>query len=139
MLEKAKPLRESLERTRQNVFGKIVTYLGQSDVTEATFDELEAMLIQADLGATLADDIVADLEIQAEKEAIVRADGLRRALKDALRSRLVTPQPLNLSAKPAVILLVGVNGSGKTTPAAELARYLLHPRRSLMFGAGGTF
>src|SRR3954466_957190 len=104
MLAKAKSLRESLERTRQNVFGKIVTFLGQSDVTEATFDELEAMLIQADLGATLADDIVADLEIQAEKEAIVRADGLRRALKEALRSRLVTPQPLNLSAKPTVIL-----------------------------------
>jgi fused signal recognition particle receptor len=139
MLAKAKSLRESLERTRQNVFGKIVTFLGQSDVTEATFDELEAMLIQADLGATLADDIVADLEIKAEKESIVRADGLRRALREALRARLVNPEPLNLSARPAVILMVGVNGSGKTTTAAKLSRFLLDQQKSVMLAAGDTF
>ena len=139
MLAKAKSLRESLERTRQSVFGRIVTFLGQSDVTEATFDELESLLIQADLGATLADDIVATLEIRAEKESIVRADGLRRALKEELRARLGSPRPLDLSARPSVIMLVGVNGSGKTTTAAKLSRYLLDQRRSVMLAAGDTF
>src|SRR5712692_7628590 len=108
MLAKAKSLRESLERTRQTVFGRIITFLGQNELTPATFDELESMLIQADLGATLADDIVATLEIRAEKEAIVRADGLRHALIQELRARLGTPRPLDRSARPTVILLVGV-------------------------------
>ena len=88
MFAKAKSIRESLERTRQTVFGRIITFLGQADVTASTFDDLEAMLIQADLGADLADDITATLEIRAEKEAIVRADGLRRALAQELRARL---------------------------------------------------
>ena len=139
MFAKVKSIRESLERTRQTVFGRIVTFLGQADVSAATFDELEAMLIQADLGADLADDITATLEIRAEKEAIVRAEDLRRALAQELRARLGTPQPLDLSARPAVILLVGVNGSGKTTTAAKLARSLLDQRRSVMLAAGDTF
>jgi len=139
MLAKAKSIRESLERTRQTVFGRIITFLGQADVTEATFDELESMLIQADLGADLADEITATLEIRAEKEAIVRADGLRRALAQELRARLGTPQPLNLTAHPTVILLVGVNGSGKTTTAAKLTRTLLDQRRTVMLAAGDTF
>ena len=86
MLAKAKSIRESLERTRQTVFGRIVTFLGQNELTETTFDDLEAMLIQADLGANLADDLTATLEIRAEKESIVRADGLRRALAEELRA-----------------------------------------------------
>ena len=68
MLAAAKSLRDSLARTRQSVFGRIVTLLGQSDVSEATFDELEMNLIQADLGAALADEIVAGLERRAETE-----------------------------------------------------------------------
>jgi len=139
MFAKAKSIRESLERTRQTVFGRIITFLGQADVTETTFDDLEAMLIQADLGADLADDITATLEVRAEKEAIVRADGLRRALAQELRARLGTPKPLDLSAHPTVILLVGVNGSGKTTTAAKLAHSLLAQRRSVMLAAGDTF
>ncbi len=139
MFAKAKSIRESLERTRQTVFGRIITFLGQNEVTESTFDDLEAMLIQADLGASLADDITATLEIRAEKEAIVRADGLRRALAQELRARLGVPRPLDLSARPATILLVGVNGSGKTTTAAKLARMLLDQRCSVMLAAGDTF
>jgi fused signal recognition particle receptor len=135
----AKTIRESLERTRKQVFGRIVTFLGQADVTPETFDELEAMLIQADLGATLADDIVAGLEVQAERDGLVRAADLRQSLRQALRARLDEPRPLDLSASPAVILMVGVNGSGKTTTSAKLARHLLDQRRSVMFAAGDTF
>jgi fused signal recognition particle receptor len=135
----AKSIRESLERTRNQVFGRIMTFLGQNELTEETFDELEAMLIQADLGTTLADDLVAGLEVRAENENIVRADGLRKALQQELRRRLSEGRPLDLSARPAVILLVGVNGSGKTTTAAKLARHLLDQRRGVMLAAGDTF
>jgi fused signal recognition particle receptor len=135
----AKSIRDSLERTRNQVFGRIMTFLGQNELTEDTFDELEAMLIQADLGTALADDLVAGLEVRAESENIVRADGLRKALKQELRQRLGDAPRLDLTARPTVILLVGVNGSGKTTTAAKLARHLLDQRRSVMLAAGDTF
>jgi len=134
-----KSLRDGLTRTRDAVFGRVATLLGQSDVTEETFDELEVMLIQADLGAALADEVVAGLEVLAEKEAIVRAEGLKNALRAKLRSLLIEPPPLNLSTPPTVILLVGVNGSGKTTSAAKLARHLQLQKRSVMLGAADTF
>ena len=134
-----KSLKDSLTRTRDSVFGQITTLLGQSDVTEELFDNLEAMLIQADLGAALADEVVADLEVQAEQEGIVRADKLKSILRAKLRSLLLEPQPLNLSARPTVILLIGVNGAGKTTTAAKLARHLQLQKRSVMLGAADTF
>ena len=139
MLAAAKSLRDSLARTRQSVFGRIVTLLGQSDVSEATFDELEMNLIQADLGAALADEIVAGLERRAETEGIVRAEGLKAALRAELRAQLGEPRPLQLNASPAVILLVGVNGSGKTTTAAKLARHFQLQERSVMLAAADTF
>ncbi len=139
MFEAFKSLKDSLTRTRDAVFGRVATILGQNEISEATFDELEVMLIQADLGAVLADEVVADLEALAEKEAIVRAEGLKNALRAKLRSLLLEPPPLNLNTRPTVILLVGVNGSGKTTGAAKLARYLQLQSRSVMLGAADTF
>ena len=139
MLAAAKSLRDSLARTRQSAFGRIVTLLGQSDVSEATFDELEMNLIQADLGAALADEIVAGLQRRAETEGIVRAEGLKAALRAALRAQLGEPRPLQLNASPAVILLAGVNGSGKTTTAAKLARHFQLQERSVMLAAADTF
>lgn len=134
-----KSLKDGLTRTREAVFGRVATLLGQSDVTDETFDELEVMLIQADLGAALADEVVAGLEVLAEKEAIVQAEGLKNALRAKLRSLLIEPPPLNLNTPPTVILLVGVNGSGKTTSAAKLARHLQLQKRSVMLGAADTF
>jgi fused signal recognition particle receptor len=139
MLAAAKSLRDSLARTRQSVFGRIVNLLGQSEITEATFDELEMNLIQADLGAGLADEIAATLERRAEAEGIVRAEGLRSALRAELRAQLGDARPLRLAASPAVVLLVGVNGSGKTTTAAKLARHFQLQKRSVMLAAADTF
>src|SRR5574341_335409 len=139
MLAAAKSLRDSLARTRQSVFGHIVTLLGQNEVSEATFDELEMDLIQADLGAALADEIVAGLERRAEAEGIVRAEGLKAALRAELRAQLGEPRLLQLNASPAVILLVGVNGSGKTTTAAKLARYFQLRKCAVMLAAADTF
>ncbi len=139
MLAAAKSLRDSLARTRQTMFGRIATLLGQSEITAATFDELEMNLIQADLGAALADEIVAALERRAEAEGIVRGEGLRSVLRAELRAQLGDARPLRLSAAPAVVMLVGVNGSGKTTTAAKLARYFQLQKRSVMLAAADTF
>jgi fused signal recognition particle receptor len=91
------------------------------------------------LGAALADEIVAGLERRAETEGIVRAEGLKAVLRAELRAQLGEPRPLQLNASPAVILLVGVNGSGKTTTAAKLARHFQLQERSVMLAAADTF
>ncbi len=139
MFAAAKSLRDSLAKTRQAVFGRIVNLLGQGDITEAAWDELEADLIQADLGAALADEIVAGLERRAEAEGIVRMDQLKTALRAELRARLGNGKALRLDARPSVVMLVGVNGSGKTTTAAKLARHYQRQKRSVLLGAADTF
>ncbi len=139
MFSAVKSLRESLTRTRDAVFGKVATLLGQSELTAATWDELEATLIQADLSVTLADPLVQRLKERAAAEGLVRADGLRTALRQELRALLGDSRPLALSATPTVIALVGVNGSGKTTSAAKLACYFQRQHRTVMLAAADTF
>jgi len=139
MFAAAKSIRESLERTRQTLTGKIANLFGQNELTETTFDELEATLIQSDLGAYLADEVIADLERRAEDEGMLRLDMVKSALRKVLRAQLGDGRQLNLNATPTVIALVGVNGSGKTTSAAKLARYFQRQNRSVMLGAADTF
>jgi len=139
MFAATRSLRDSLAKTRQSVFGRIATLLGQNEITEATWDELEATLIQSDLGAALADEIVASLERRAEAEGLVRAEQLKAALRAELRARLGEAKTLSVNAKPGVVMLVGVNGSGKTTTAAKLARYFQRQKRSVLLGAADTF
>jgi fused signal recognition particle receptor len=134
-----KSIRDSLTRTRDAVFGRVVTLLGQSDVTAETWDELEATLIQADMGAALAGDVIERLRDVASDQGIVHAQALKSALKAELRSRLGDARPLELKSKPTVIALVGVNGSGKTTSAAKMGRFYQMRGRSVMLAAADTF
>ncbi len=134
-----KSIRDSLTRTRDAVFGKVVTLLGQSEVTAETWDGLEATLIQADLGAALAVGVIQRLRDLTSAQGIVHADKLKSALKTELRARLGEARPLELKSKPTVIALVGVNGSGKTTSAAKMGRYYQRQGRSVMLAAADTF
>jgi fused signal recognition particle receptor len=139
MLAAFKSLKDSLNRTRQAVFGRIVTLFGQSEVTPATWDELEAILIQADMGAALAGEIVERMQARASAEGIIRAEDLTQALRAELRAQLSPARPIEVVAAPTVVALVGVNGSGKTTAAAKLARYFQQQKRSVMLAAADTF
>src|SRR5436190_9917988 len=120
MLAAAKSFRDSLARTRQSAFGRIATFLGQSEITEETWDELEAMLIQADVGVGLTQTILTKLKERVKAEGLIRAEQLKAALRAELRALLGEAHPLNLTASPTVLVLVGVNGSGKTTTAAKI-------------------
>jgi fused signal recognition particle receptor len=134
-----KSLKDSLNRTRQAVFGRIVTLFGQSEVTPATWDELEAILIQADMGAVLAGEIVERMQARAQDEGIIRAEDLTQALRAELRALLSPPRRIEVVGAPTVVALVGVNGSGKTTTAAKLARYFQRQKHSVMLAAADTF
>jgi len=136
----AQSIRDSLTRTRNTVFSRIVGLLGVTEVTETTWDELEELLIQADVGVETTLHLTERLRRRASEQAILQTDALRITLQEELRALLPDPQPLNLGRRPLdVILTVGVNGSGKTTSIAKLAyRYRQEDRRVLL-AAADTF
>lgn len=132
--------REGLAKTSKSAFGRVASILGATEIDHDTWDDLEAMLIQADLGVDTALDIIAALREHVRENGLLRSDELKSALRAELRSRLGEGQSDPLpNAVPSVILLVGVNGSGKTTSAAKLgARYQAQGKK-VIFGAADTF
>src|SRR5512136_2684771 len=141
MFQKLASLRDSLTKTREAVFGHVVTLLGQSQVTPELWDELEALLIQADIGVNTTLELLDRLRGRASREGITQAILLRSALKAELRAMLGDAQPLDVGpARPlTAILIVGVNGSGKTTSIAKLAAYYKRKKHSVLLAAADTF
>ena len=136
-----KSIRESLTRTRQSVFGQIASALGAGDITEETWEDLEALLVQADVGVPTTLYLVDRLQERTKKEGLLRADQLFMALKEELRAILTAPPPAALDEKRllTVIMVVGVNGSGKTTSIGKLAKLYKANGRKVMLAAADTF
>jgi fused signal recognition particle receptor len=131
--------KEGLAKTSKATFGQIATLLGATEIDDELWDDLEALLIQADLGVETADSVLTALEERVDREGLTSASELRSHLRDELRARLsVTPLP-EFTDKPAVILIVGVNGSGKTTTIAKLGHYFTRQGKRVLFGAADTF
>jgi len=131
--------RAGLSKTSKGAFGRLAGLLGATEIKQETWDELESLLIQADLGIDTTSDVIASLQRLVRDEGLTRANELDSALRAELRSRLATPPVLDYSSKPTVILMVGVNGSGKTTTIAKLGKRFVDEGRSILFGAADTF
>lgn len=131
--------RAGLAKTGKTAFGRVASFLGATEITPETWDDLETLLIQADLGIETTASVIASLQRLTRDLGLLRAEELKSALRADLRSRLDDPPALDLSARPTVILLVGVNGSGKTTSAAKLGARFQAGGKSLLFGAADTF
>ncbi len=130
-----------MAKTRQSFFGRIGQMLGGGQIEDETWDDLEAFLIQADLGVKTTQDVLKDVQDRARKQNVRRADQLQPVLKAALRDVLTKPKELNISGRPlSIVLVVGVNGSGKTTTIGKLA-YRLNTvnGRKVILAAGDTF
>lgn len=134
-------LRDTLARTRNSVFGRIQTVLGQADITDETWDELEALLLQADIGAPTTERLIDGLHRRVAAEGIIKASALRQALKQELLALLGARVSLkhNSTRLLEVIMVVGVNGSGKTTSIAKLSQIYQKHGRKLILAAGDTF
>lgn len=136
----AKSIRDSLTRTRNAVFSRVAGLLGASEVTDETWDKLEELLVRADVGVSTTMYLVDRLRQRARDEAILQADELQRALREELRALLPTPSPLNLGGRERdVVLVVGVNGSGKTTSIAKLAHRWHRRGRTVLLAAADTY
>src|SRR5512146_320423 len=131
--------RDGLSKSSKGAFGRLAGLLGATEIKSDTWDALEALLIQADLGIDTTADVISSLKQTVNDRGLTRADELREALREELRSRLMTPPPLQWSAKPSVVLVVGVNGSGKTTTIGKLGSRFQREGRAVVFAAGDTF
>jgi fused signal recognition particle receptor len=131
--------KEGLAKTSKSTFGQIAALFGASDVTDETFEDLEALMIQADLGVETSEEILAALWEREQKEGITKASDLKAAFREELRKRLSAPPPLEFQAQPTVILVVGVNGSGKTTSIAKLGKRFTDQGKSVLLGAADTY
>ena len=131
--------RTGLAKTSKATFGRIAGLLGATEITSDTWDELEALLVQADLGIETALEIIETLQRLVRTDGLLRSDELESALRAELRQRLDQPPAVNWSETPSVLLVVGVNGSGKTTTIAKLGKRFVDEGRSLLLGAADTF
>ncbi|KXK53889.1 MAG: signal recognition particle-docking protein FtsY [Phototrophicaceae bacterium] len=133
--------RRGMSKTRQSFFGRLASVLGGGGaITDDTWDDIEAVLIQSDLGVHTAQAVVEDLRAKANRESIRDPERLQAALRQVLKERLRFPPTMNISGRElSVVLIVGVNGSGKTTSIAKLAHRLKLAGRKVMLCAGDTF
>ena len=108
-------------------------------VDDDLLEELEEALILSDVGASTAAKIVAEVEKRAKLRKTTTADELRDLLREVLTDNMLDNQPLNTDGKPAVILVIGVNGVGKTTSLGKLAARYVNEGKKVMLSAADTF
>jgi len=133
-------LRDRLARTQEALVGRVGQLLGARRVDAALLGELEALLFGADLGVRTAEDLLQCVRREAEGGDASRVrEVLRAAIAEKLAKVEPGGDPLALSAKPHVVLVLGVNGSGKTTTIGKLAARYRAAGRSVILGAGDTF
>jgi len=146
MIEKKKEgffsrLKKGLFKTKQNIGSGFLSLFKGKKIDDELFEELEEQLLIADVGFDTTQKLITTLTQQASRKELKDADALHDLLKNEMKSILDgAQQPLNLEEyKPFVILMVGVNGVGKTTTIGKLARQFQQQGKSVMLAAGDTF
>ena len=136
-------LRERLSRSRTQLGSGLGNlFLGRKRIDDELMEELETLLLTADVGIDATARVIDDLTRRVKRKALADPQALLAALKEALRQILtaaVVPVRQAAPDRPQVVLMVGVNGAGKTTTIGKLARYLQADGNSIMLAAGDTF
>ncbi|MEK6221030.1 MAG: signal recognition particle-docking protein FtsY [Chloroflexota bacterium] len=132
--------KSGLEKTRQSTFGKIANFLGVSEINDALWDELEGLLIQADIGISTTQGLLAKLKEDSHQNGWTKSEELKIKLQLELEILLPSSPDFIFNPEgPTVILIVGVNGSGKTTTAAKLGKLFQDDGKSVLLVAADTF
>lgn len=133
-------LKEGLSKTRKNFVERVESVLLNRTIDESLLDEIEEILIGADVGAGTADDIIQLLRQKVRSGAIKNSDDVMTCIRAEMAKLLGHPQRLVAEGiKPYVILMVGVNGVGKTTTIGKLSQRYVDEGKSVVLAAGDTF
>src|SRR6476619_5612544 len=142
---------EGLTRTRRGLFRQVVSLFEVDEITEDIWEDLETLLIQADLGVDTTVAVLDRLKERVRVDRLKRPSDVYAALQDELVEVLLKPErelqarnkaavpEAEVESGPYVILVVGVNGVGKTTTIAKLAKFYRDQGKSVVIGAGDTF
>jgi len=133
-------LKAGLAKTKNAVFGRLdALFRGFSKVDEEMLEELEEVLITADVGVNATETILDELRDKIKKEKITEPEKAKDALQEILTAMIGEGEPLKLETTPAVILVIGVNGVGKTTSIAKIANVLKTEGKQVLLAAADTF
>lgn len=129
-------LKTGLSKTKESLFGIFKNF---RKVDEDLLEELEEMLICADVGVAVAEEIMDQLREEIKENKITEAEDVKQYLKSILSALIGEGEPLNLDSAPAVILVIGVNGVGKTTSIGKIANSLRKSGKKVVVAAADTF
>lgn len=132
--------KEGLKKTKNNIMGQIDSMIKSfTKIDEELFEELEELLIMGDVGMATSQKICEKLRENVKKEGISEPNLIYGLLEEIVAEMLSGGEALNLSTKPSMILVIGVNGVGKTTTIGKLAAQLKNEGRKVLLGAADTF
>ncbi len=133
-------IKEGLKKTRDTVVGQIDSMLKSfTKIDESLFEELEELLVMGDVGITTSQAICEQLRKKVKKEGVTNPNEVHRLLEETVAEMLEGGQELNISTKPSIILVIGVNGVGKTTTIGKLANNLRRDGKKVLLSAADTF
>lgn len=133
-------LKRGLAKTKNALFGKIDSLLKMFvRIDEDFFDELEELLISADVGVSATEEILDNLRLKVKENKIKNNEDVKRELYSMIRELIGEGEELKLNGRPAVILIIGVNGVGKTTSIGKIAYQLKKKKKKVIVAAADTF
>ncbi len=133
-------IKEGLKKTRNAVVNQIDGMLKSfTKIDEELFEELEELLVMGDVGVKTASKITEELRARVKKEGVTDPNEVHRLLEEITADMLRGGEELNLNTKPSIILVIGVNGVGKTTTIGKLANNLRMQGKSVLLAAADTF
>ena len=133
-------IKEGLKKTRSAVMGQIDTMLKSfAQIDEELFEELEELLVMGDVGMDTANEIVGELRYRVRQKGITKPTDLYGELEEIIAEMLEGGEELDISTSPSIILVIGVNGVGKTTTIGKLANQLREDGKKVLLAAADTF
>lgn len=135
-----KKIKEGLKKTRDSVVSQIDSMLKSfTKIDEELFEELTELLVMGDVGIQTAEQITDELRVKVKKEGIKDPKEITQLLQEVVADMLRGDEELKISTKPSIILVIGVNGVGKTTTIGKLANNLKKQGKSVLLAAADTF
>ncbi len=133
-------IKEGLKKTRTAVVGQIDSMLGSfTKIDDELFEELEELLVMGDVGVVTAEKICDELRVRVKKEGVTDPTQIHILLEAIIIEMLSGGEELDISTQPSIILVIGVNGVGKTTTIGKLAKQLTLEGKKVILAAADTF